>query len=100
MKPQHLGAAMTPAVNLATARSGRGRRANRAEPDVAREAVALLPPLPDIAPLAFSDVEPAALDVPDVDLAPLNVAPMGDIPALEARSTDNRSFARDLEERR
>jgi len=99
-EPQNLGVAETPAVNLAAARSGRGRRGDRSEPDAAREAVALLPALPDIAPLALSDVEPAALDVPDADLAPLNVAPMGDIPTLDARSTDNRSLPRIPEERR
>ncbi len=99
-EPQNPGAARTPAINLAAARSGRGKRDGQFEPDAGREAVALLPALPDIAPLALSDVEPAPLGVSDVDLAPLDVAPMGDIPALEDRSTDNRTLPPHLEARR
>lgn len=96
----NLGAARTPAVILAAARSGRGRRDGQFEPAAAREAVALLPALPDIQPLILSDVEPAALDIAGVELVPFEVAPMGDIPALDTRSTDNRPFAGNLEERR
>jgi hypothetical protein len=52
---------------------------------------ALVPALADIEPLRFSAVEPAALHIPGVEVAPLDALPTIDIPALNPGSTDTQS---------
>jgi hypothetical protein len=52
---------------------------------------ALVPALADITPLGFSTVEPAALHIPWVEVAPLDALPTIDIPSLNPGSTDIRS---------
>jgi hypothetical protein len=52
---------------------------------------ALVPALADIEPLRFPAVEPAALHIPGVEVAPLDALPTIDIPALNPGSTDIRS---------
>ena len=78
-------------------RAERLRGARRARPiagssdGAVTEDDALVPALADIEPLRFSAVEPAALHVPGMEVAPLNAPPTIDIPALNPGSTDIRS---------
>ena len=57
----------------------------------AAEDATLVPALADITPLGFSTVEPAALHIPWVEVAPLDALPTIDIPSLNPGSTDIRS---------
>ena len=59
--------------------------------EAAADDATLVPALADIEPLRFSAVEPAPLDVPVVEVAPLNAVPTIDIPSLKPGSTDTQS---------
>jgi hypothetical protein len=52
---------------------------------------ALVPALAEIAPLAFSQVDPSPLNVLGVEVTPLDIAPLVDIPSLEHGSAEDRS---------
>jgi len=90
----------------AASRAGRPALSARAQPGLATRGAqsavetsagavaeddALVPALADIEPLRFSTVEPAALHVPSVEVAPLDALPTIDIPSLNPGSTDIRS---------
>ena len=87
----------------AASRAGRPALSARAQPGLATRGAqsavetsagavaeddALVPALADIEPLRFSTVEPAALHVPSVEVAPLDALPTIDIPSLNPGSTN------------
>jgi hypothetical protein len=91
-------AAASPAgVPAPSARNQRAHAARGAQPaaGTVREALAedeaLVPALAVIEPLRFSTVEPTALQIPGVEVAPLDAPPAIDIPSLDPGSTDTQS---------
>jgi len=77
--------AMVRAARLAAVPESR-RASNAAARDEA-----LVPALAEIAPLAFSQVDPSPLNVLGVEVTPLDIAPLVDIPSLEHGSAEDRS---------
>jgi hypothetical protein len=88
-------AAATTASNRGSAMIRAARRAAAPESRRASGAAAqddsLVPALAEIAPLAFSQVEPSPLNVHGVEVAPIDIAPLVDIPSLEHGSAEDRS---------
>ena len=92
--PVPQAAAQTAPGGAGTARvvaDRRGRPAPKTAGRAADDFTALVPALAEIAPLAFSQVEPAPLHIRGVEVTPLDIAPIPDIQILEPGSTDDRS---------
>lgn len=69
----------------------RGRRASATFSGASADEFPVVPALADIEPLTFPGIEPVHLNIPGVDVTPLDVIPPLEIPDLVLDATDSRS---------